>query len=253
LIKSNDIVLATQIPEQSIAAFVESFWMLHNQSDAPKEVVILPDGRIDLFLTKTGTDPFCIKLLGLGKIPAQTTIPPHCKIYAISFNPISIEYLFKKDISTLINQAENLGSSFWNFTEVDLESFEDFCTKAMSSIMDRLPANIDQRKKALFDFIYADNGAMTVNEMADRLCWTSRQINRYFNRQFGLSLKAYCSIIRFRAAFPELKRGKVFPDGNYADQPHFIKEVKKLSGFSPKRLVENQNDRFIQFSTLSNK
>src|SRR6187551_2773962 len=102
----------------------------------------------------------------------------------------------------------------------------------------------------LFDLIYSSNGSLPVKELSDKVFWSSRQINRYFNEQFGISLKAYCNILRFRASFSHIKDGKLFPHENFADQSHFIKEVKKLSGVSPKELKRNQNDRFIQFSTL---
>jgi len=41
-------------------------------------------------------------------------------------------------------------------------------------------------------------------------------------------------------------KGKV----NFADQAHFIKEVKKLAGLILKELSRNKDDRFIQFLTL---
>jgi AraC-like DNA-binding protein len=92
---------------------------------------------------------------------------------------------------------------------------------------------------------------MTVTELSEKVSWSSRQINRYFNQQFGLSLKAYCGILRFRASFPNIKEGKLFPEQNFSDQSHFIKEVRKLAGVSPKELMKNKNDRFIQFSALT--
>jgi AraC-like DNA-binding protein len=250
---SNDIILKTIIPEQSISDFVESFWMLHNQSDEPKEVVVLPDGRIDLFLSKSDAIPFGIKLLGLGQSPVQTTIPPKCTIFSISFNPVATEYILQKNISSIVNQAEQLGTSFWNFSESDIYSFEEFCVKANAEIHNRLHENIDQRKKRLFEFIYTSKGAMSVNEISKNVFWSSRQINRYFNSQFGISLKAYCGIIRFRSSFHQLKQGKLFPEENFSDQPHFIREVKKLSGFSPKKIGGDQNDRFVQFLALPKK
>ncbi|HWV29535.1 MAG TPA: hypothetical protein VN038_07775, partial [Dyadobacter sp.] len=46
------------------------------------------------------------------------------------------------------------------------------------------------------------------------------------------------------------REGRLFPDENYADQSHFIREIKKYAGVVPKELERNKNDRFIQFSTL---
>jgi AraC-like DNA-binding protein len=89
--------------------------------------------------------------------------------------------------------------------------------------------------------------------MSEQVHWSSRQINRYFNQLFGLSLKAYCNILRFRASFQHIKEGKLFPEQNFTDQAHFIKEIKKFSGVLPKELSKNKDDRFIQFSTLTKK
>ena len=36
-------------PEKAIANFVENIGMFHNLSDTAKEVVVVPDGRIDFF------------------------------------------------------------------------------------------------------------------------------------------------------------------------------------------------------------
>jgi AraC-like DNA-binding protein len=92
-----------------------------------------------------------------------------------------------------------------------------------------------------------------VKELSQKAYWSARQIGRYFNNYFGINLKAYCNILRFRASFTQIKEGKFFPEGDFADQPHFIKEVKKHSGVTPKVLNKNKNDRYIQFSLLTNR
>ncbi|SEN91039.1 hypothetical protein SAMN05216436_1253 [bacterium A37T11] len=51
----------------------------------------------------------------------------------------------------------------------------------------------------------------------------------------------------------KIQDGILFPQQNYADQSHFIKEAKKLSGVSPKELHKNKNGRFLQFSVLDAK
>ncbi|HEY2349392.1 MAG TPA: AraC family transcriptional regulator, partial [Puia sp.] len=76
---------------------------------------------------------------------------------------------------------------------------------------------------------------------------------RYFNQQFGISMKAFCNILRFRASFQHLKDGKLYPEQNFTDQNHFIKEVKKFSGVVPKDLSKNKNDRFILLSAMPKK
>jgi AraC-like DNA-binding protein len=92
---------------------------------------------------------------------------------------------------------------------------------------------------------------LSVKELSEKVFWSSRQINRYFQQTFGISLKAYCNIFRFKSSLNHIKKGKLFPELNYADQNHFIREVKKMSGVTPKELSKNQNDRFILLSAIS--
>lgn len=227
--------------------------MLHNPNDSEKQVVILPDGRVDLFFTQSAAEPFHITLLGIGTTPEQSTIKANSTTFAISFKPLSTEYLLKENVSDLLNKGMNLADNFWGFGPSDLLDFELFCQKATQQIKVLLPSVLDNRKQKLFELIHNSNGALSVAELSEKVFWSSRQINRYFGQQYGISLKAYCNILRFRASFQHIRDGKLFPEQNFADQAHFIKEVKKLAGVNPKQLTKNQNDRFIQFSTLSKK
>ena len=249
----NDLKYKHSKPDKSLTDFVESFWLLQNHSDSDKEVIVLPDGRIDLFFTQSATEPFHVLLLGIETQHGQATVTPKRQTFAISFKPLSIEYLFQNNIANLLDKAEILPSDFWNFSADDLNNFDLFCEKATQKIQSLLPKDIDERKRKLFELIYSSNGALTVQQLSEKVFWSSRQINRYFNQQFGLSLKAYCNILRFRTSFQHIKDGKLFPQQNFADQSHFIKEVKKLSGVSPKELKRNKNDRFIRFSLLPSK
>lgn len=240
-------------PEPALADHIESFWLLENRSGEEKEVVVLPDGRVDMFFSLSSTGAFDVALLGLETHFNEAVIPPQYLTFAISFKPFAIEYVLQRSIADLQDSGEHLPNDFWSFSKDNMLDFDSFCTKASQKVSSLLPNDIDDRKRTLFELIYASNGSLSVKELSEKVFWSSRQINRYFNQQFGITLKAYCNILRFRASFLHIKEGKLFPKENFADQSHFIKEVKKLSGVLPKELKQNQNDRFIQFSTLTKK
>lgn len=240
-------------PDPSIADFVESIGMFHNPSDKPKEVVVLPDGRIDLFFSQSASEPFQVLLMGLETEAEQRSVAPGTLTFVISFRPLAVEYLLPVPVAGFLNSAKELPDNFWDFTEKDLGDFNSFYRKATQKITTLLPTSIDERKRKLFELIYASKGEMSVKELSEKAFWSSRQINRYFNRQFGLSLKAYCSILRFRTSLEHIAQGKLFPEGNFADQNHFIKEIKKFSGVVPKELSKNKNDRFVLLSVLKRK
>lgn len=247
---TSDLVYKLVPPDQSLAGFVDSFWMLQNQSDEEKKVTGLPDGRIDLFFSRTDTGPFQVTLIGLGTQYDQAVIAARHKMFAISFRLPAVENIFRFPIATLLNKAMNLPPDFWGFHAGDLNDFGTFCEKAAQTVRSLLPQAIDERKRQLFELIYAAKGEISVGEVSGKTYWSSRQINRYFNQQFGLSLKAYCNILRFRASLEHIARGKLFPELDFADQNHFIKEIKKFSGVVPKDLSQNRNDRFILLSAI---
>lgn len=238
-------------PHPSLNSFVENIGMFHNPADIDKEVVVMPDGRVDLFFMQFGPDePFHVFLIGLETAPEQRAILPGTMAFVVSFRPIAVEYILKTSIADLLNTARILPGHFWNFTADDLGDLETFTKKITQTITELLPETVDERKRKLFDLIYSSNGEMSVRELSEQTGWSSRQINRYFNQQFGLSLKAYSTILRFRASLEHIAEGKLFPELNFADQTHFIKEIKKFSGVAPKELSKNKNDRFILLSVL---
>ncbi|MFT3681343.1 MAG: AraC family transcriptional regulator [Ferruginibacter sp.] len=249
-IMSNDFHYRFTKPAGSLADFVESFGMFHTQTGEAKEVVVIPDGRIDLFFQRSATGSLQVTLTGLETEPEQRSIPPQTLFFDINFKPLAVEYILHTSIADVLNSAKELPGDFWNFTTKDLADFDTFCMKASQKIISLLPATIDERKRKLFELIYSSNGEMSVKELSEKVFWSSRQINRYFNQQFGLSLKAYCTILRFRASLEHIAQGQLFPELNFTDQNHFIKEIKKFSGVVPKELSKNKNGRFVLLSVL---
>ncbi len=241
------------VPDPSLSDYVESIWMIENYSDHASDVVVLPDGRVDLMCSYSAVDPFEVRLMGLDSGPSYASLAPKTKMFAVSFKLPATEYVFHHGISDITNSTKELQEGFWELTRDDLADFHLLCKKATAQIKSQIQSPIDPRKKKLFDRIYATKGGTTVAELSEHAGWSSRQINRYFTEWFGLSLKTYCTILRFRASFDHIKEGKLFPEQGFTDQAHFIKEIRRFSGVKPKDLAQNNGDRFIQFSTLRKK
>jgi AraC-like DNA-binding protein len=248
-----DLDYQTLAPPTALAEYVESFWLLVNPADVGQPVVIVPDGRVDTFFTYSATEPYHVLLRGLDTQPQAQVLAPQTHLFAISWKLLAADYLLPIRLADLSHHACYLPLDYLGVSATDLTDFSSFCAKVSAHIQQQIPAEIDSRKRKLFALLYATHGTLTVEAYADAAAWSSRQINRYFQQQFGLSLKAYCTILRFRAALPALKAGKLFPEAHFADQAHFIREIKKYTGVVPKELARNQDDRFIQFSALSKK
>lgn len=238
-------------PAKSLTGFVESFWMIRNDSPEEKAIIVLPDGRFDIIFSAAAGEDFHATLRGLDTHPEQGAVPGNMTMFAVSFKLLAVEYLLDIKMAAVLNEGQRLPDGFWNIGPADLTDFESFCAKISETMSGLIKPDIDNRKKELFDLIYSSQGTLSVQELSDRVAWSRRQINRYFNEQFGISLKAYCNIFRFKASLQQIKEGRLFPELNYTDQNHFIKEVKRFSGVVPKELAKNQNGRFILLSELS--
>ena len=247
---NNDFYYKFILPDKPLVDFVENIGMFHNQSDRVKEVVLMPDGRVDLFFMQSESAPFQVTLIGLETVPEERIIPPHTLAYKVSFKPLGVEYILQTSIADILNSAKNLPKNFWNINTDDLKDFEAFHQKTILKLNELLPNEIDERKRKLFELIYASNGEIKVEALSQKIIWSSRQINRYFNKQFGLSLNAFCKILRFKASLQHIAKGKLFPELNFTDQTHFIKEIRKFSGVVPSELLKNKDDRFILLSVL---
>lgn len=238
-------------PKGALADFVYCFSSLQNISSM-NQAVIFPNGKIDLIFSRTDRQESFVALLGLETKPKYTN-GEVSGFFSASFHPLAIEYLFKHPVADIINSGMLLPKDFWDICPDDLDNFEDFCTKITRKIRELLPSKIDERKRRLFQLVLASNGEIPVSELSEKVFWSQRQINRYFSHQFGLSLKEYCKILRFQASLTHIKNGELYPQLNFTDQSHFIKEIRHLSGVSPKELYKNENDRFLQFLAYEKK
>jgi len=176
-------------------------------------------------------------LRGIDTEPSQVVIEKGTTIFTIGLKLLAVEYLLGDSIKDVLNEGRNISNDFCQFEESNMSSLENFSNRATKKIKSISTENIDSWKKKLFELIYASNGSMHVKELS---------------QQFGISLKAYCNILRLGASFKHISEGKLFPEQNFTDQNHFIKEIKKYAGVTPKELSKNKDDRFIDITAIKN-
>lgn len=244
------LTIQSALPDSAVSHFVHSFWMLENSTGKDIPSTVLPNGMVDLIIMQINSGPRHMVVRGIDTLPGNVTIVTGTKMFSIGFKLLAVEYLFGDSIKDVLNGGKNISNDFWQFDDADLSSIESFRAKATEKIKTIAVENIDSRKLQLFEHIYASDGSMPVKELSEKVYWSSRQINRYFNQQFGISLKTYCNILRFGASFKHISEGKLFPEQHFTDQNHFIKEIKKYAGVTPKELSRNKDDSFINISAI---
>ena len=230
--------------------FVKCFWTSETLTKK-SEYTILPDGYFDLIVEVKNEKLSSIKLTGIWTIPIDIKTENNTKIFAIRFKPLAIELLENINLKAIKNSSINLGTDYIGIDNLAFNNFKDFCRHIEHYLQSRIEKtkNVNDLKIRLFDEIFKKE-VFNVQELSEKVFWTSRQINRYFNLNFGLSLKAYLNIIRCKQTYKDISKNRLTPQSNYFDQSHFIKEIKKHSGVTPTELHKNENDRFLQLSTI---
>ena len=247
-----EFIYKEQNPEKNLFDFVKRFWYLKNSEDKIKNYTILPDGYCDLIITIINGEFQSIAVYGIWTKELEVQIPSNSIILGICLKPLASEYILKLNLSKLLNSNTFLDNTFWNINELNFENFNEsvqILSEKMTVQLQNVKV-IDNRKIEIFKYLFQNNSSLKVENLSQKIFWTSRQINRYFNSRFGLSLKSYHNILRCSATYTNIREGEFFPKDDFYDQSHFIKEIKKYTGSIPKELHKNKNDRFLQFLTL---
>lgn len=233
-----------------LTAFAKYFWR-YEHSGEDIEYTILPDGCFDLVVDFENNELENIYLTGVWTKPIKLTVTKGATLLAVRFKLFASECLLNREMKSLLNDMTILSNDYWDINLAKSTEFEQFASdlsERMIGILNQQP-EIDNRKFKLFNHIYSEQ-FQNVKELSEITGWSNRQINRYFNQQYGFPLKTLLNIVRCNASYPNIVEGNLYPQKEYADQAHFIKEVKKYTENSPGQLYKNENDRFLQLSAL---
>ena len=242
-----------QASDDFLKQYIRCFWWLDNNSSKNLNYTILPDGFFDIIVRFDNYNYQSTVLTGLYTKEVEVVIPPNHQLFGIQFKLPAVEFIFHQSIAPLLNAEKKFPDAFWDLNSLDFSNNLNTIDKISSIISQEINKknNLDDRKLHLFRLLSQTKGNKSVSYFADNVFWPSRQINRYFNKMFGLSLKNYCNILRCSASFKDIKKGDLL--SNYYDRSHFNKEVKRYTNHTPKILSKNENDRFLQISIIPNK
>jgi AraC-like DNA-binding protein len=233
-----------------LSNFIKCFWASETMKKS-SNYTILPDGYFDLIVEIKKKKVSSVKLTGIWTIPIDIKTETHTEVFAVRFKPLAIELLENINLKALLNSSINLGTDYIGIDNLAFGNFKDFCRHIENYLQSRIEKTktLNDLKIRLFNEIFKKD-VFNVQELSEKIFWTSRQINRYFNLTFGLSLKEYLSIVRCNQTYKDISKNRLTLQNNYFDQSHLIKEIKMFTGATPTELRKNENDRFLQLSTI---
>lgn len=181
------------------------------------------------------------------------TTPYTCDIHHIhrattfTFYPHAIKTLFGIDAFELNDVLPGIENFIPNITELLLN-----CTsheRIINVVSTFLTKKIVQLKsdplliEHIVERINSVNHERSIRLLLNHYKFSERKLERLFKYEIGITPQLYLKATRFEKSLELIRQNKydnlsdVAYDLNYTDQSHFIKDFKRFSGFTPKKLI----------------
>jgi len=229
-------------PSEGLRNVIAFYWEL-NTKEIALNYQVIPDGCVDIvfncsskeiFISPTLIKPVSFNLLknekwfGIRFYPGVLAAWLRVKLSSLQFETIALENINKhleKELLKILSPTR--------FFEERVKNANQYFTKKTfkvnSKILESL-TSIYKSKGGLLLKNNLNNNALSVGE---------RQLRRLFHQEVGISPKSFARIVRNQFTLYELinsQNSKTYYDF-YFDQSHMIKEMKSLTGLTPKQVL----------------
>ncbi|MCB0280159.1 MAG: AraC family transcriptional regulator [Calditrichaeota bacterium] len=248
-------------PADTLANYVECYWIIENESIEIVEQKIIPDGFPEIIFHYS--DPYEINISGDWEIQSRQLLAGQIRnhfflrntgkssMFGIKLKPAAVSYFFGLDLDQLTDQVVDLakisGDQWSELNEhvqsiPDHNSLIDFCNQFLNRFIEAKRISVDNKLEKAIGRIFQSHGSATVAELCEASGLSERSLERQFKKRIGLGPKYYARIIRFNRVF-ELTADKqrswsdITHEIGYYDQAHFIKDFKTFSGEEPSRYL----------------
>jgi AraC-like DNA-binding protein len=254
-------------PVAALAPYVDRLWTLVGPADVASAdgQVILPDGRPELVLHFG--DPFerveadgstrQASVLLAGQLMEQLVLRPTGRVAALGvrFHPFGAAACFQMPQHQLVGctpAVEDLSPAL-AASLARVRSQTDDVSEATALVQQALVAHVDglpvdPRIRRAAALIERSGGRLSIDTIAAAVDTSRRHLERQFLHTVGLGPKRLARIARFQRALRVLGSGN--PESGaataascgYADQPHFIREFRRLAGCAPSEHLLRQGE-----------
>ena len=194
-------------------------------------------------------------LYGQMLAPYELSIRTPYLMIAFQLYPFAAKFLFDIDPKKLNDECADLSAVKGTAAESLLETLTIRSTTSLKT--ERIASFISElaRKKGMEEYgkiqqaiqiIQDHKGLIAINELARYLDTNERTLRRKFNQYVGIPPKKFAKIIQFQTSLDQISTGdfstltEVVYDNGYADQSHFIRNIKKFTGKKPLQLKNLQ-------------
>lgn len=251
-------------PSSKLSPFIERYWWKHLSSEISLSEIYPSTGAeltfhfkcplyrsTSLKTYKTST----VSLLYNKKSSVKLTVKDSASFLSIRFRTGMLHHFLPNNsltsLSTITDASEIFGNNIYVYHEKLL--FEKNPLKQKKIVEDFLLEMLHKNYKNdihidyLSKLLYYKCNELNVNEVAYKVGYSRRQLQRICYSNYGVSPKNYLSIARFNRTLKQLLFSddksllSQALDGGYFDQAHFIHSFKNMTGLSPKEFFYKVN------------
>lgn len=219
-------------------------------------ILHLSDARCEVKLNSAWQSSAPFYLAGFWTTPFDIQFWDKVETFNIRFKPEAMDYLFGIPAAEFLNSPNNLEDVFG-------PSFNSFCLQleALKTVNERIKLTDEYLLKRLYktknrlsylqiasDLIRRQNCEISVGALSNEACISPRQLEREFKSKLGISPKAYMRIARLNLVQqiinqqPNLSLAQLSYLSGYADQAHFVKDFKRLTGELPSEYISGKGN-----------
>lgn len=194
-------------------------------------------------------------LYGQMIAPFELLIAAPYAMIVFQLYPFASKLLFDVDPQKLNDDCYDLSKIKWPAienplgaltTHSDLQQQTEIIAKFISKLAREKGIAEYREIQQAIQIVMDHKGIITVHELANRLNITERTLRRKFNHYVGIPPKKFAKIIQFQSTLDQISTGDfskltdVVYENGYADQSHFIRNIKKFTGKRPLQLKNPQ-------------
>lgn len=243
-------------PGEKLRPYVRYYWVL--ESDEPFSILTFPIGCPQMIFHKR--TPLRIPELGIKQseftLSGQVNFPSHIQsdgrlemIVAV-FYPHTIGMFIDTPPSAFYNmeisgydigcrELDGLAARMFDCEE------QDECIWILENwLLARVNPSLNMRRVGCTLDAMFRSPDIEVGKLAETVCLSRKQYERVFRLCVGMNPKEYSRVVRFQKSMRLLQCGKrnfagIAAECGYADQSHFIREFRQMSGHTPKSLLQH--------------
>lgn len=203
---------------------------------------ILPDACIGLIFDFVRQEIF---FAGYSKETQAFPLYQNIDYMGVRFKPGAFYALYQADANRIMDHMipfTKLETEYCFDSLFSCENVQERITHIKNYLMTKLKSKPKLDFVELIDELYQNPKEQTVILTAEKMGYNQRQLLRIFHKHYGVSPKCLLNILRLHLCLTLLENKTlnltdIAVHCGFYDQSHFIKEIKRYTGFSPLQLL----------------